>query len=140
MKSQIVFDDVAVGAEIPSLVKKPTTRQLVMWAGASGDYNPIHYDKDFALSRGLPGVVVQGQLSTAFICQMLSDWYGKAGNLKKLNVSYKGLNLPGDTLTCHGVVKDKSSAGENLITLDVWVENQRGEKTVAGMAIVSCLN
>ncbi|RJO62891.1 MAG: dehydratase [Dehalococcoidia bacterium] len=131
------FDKIAVGAEIPSLVKQPTKQQLVMWAGASGDYNPIHYDKDFAQSRGLPGVVVHGQLSTAFICQMLSDWYGKTGSLKKLNVSYKGLNLPGDMLTCHGVVKGKSSDGENLVTLDVWVENQRGEKTAAGTATVS---
>jgi len=130
------FEKIEVGSEIPSLVKCPTTQQLVMWTRASGDYNPIHYDKDFALSRGLPGVVVHGQLSTAFICQMLSDWYGKNGSLKKLNVSYKGLSFPADTLTCRGVVKDKSSAGE-LITLDVWVENQRGEKTVVGMATVS---
>jgi acyl dehydratase len=135
MSAQLDFAKIAVVAEIPPLVKKPTTQQLVMWAGASGDYNPIHYDKDFALSRGLPGVVVHGQLSTAFICQMLSDWYGKKGNLKKLNVSYKGLNFPEDTLTCRGVVKEKL-AGENLVTLDVWVENQRGEKTVAGTAVV----
>ena len=136
MNSRPKFEKIAIGAEIPSLVKKPTTQQLVMWAGASGDYNPIHYDKDFAHSRGLPGVVVHGQLATAFLCQMLSDWYGKAGSLKKLNVSYKGLNFPGDVLTCHGVIKDKSLAGE-LIILDVWVENQRGEKTVAGTATVS---
>ena len=135
MSTQADFDKIVVGAEIPSLVKQPTTQQLVMWAGASGDYNPIHYDKDFALSRGLPGVVVHGQLSTAFLCQMLSDWYGPKGSLKKLNVSYKGLNFPGDTLTCHGVVKEKT--GDNLITLDVWVENQRGDKTVAGTANVS---
>jgi acyl dehydratase len=137
MKSQPSFENVEVGAGIPVLVKKPTTQQLVMWAGTSGDYNPIHYDKDFALNRGLPGVVVHGQLSSAFLCQMLSDWYGKKGNLKKLNVSYKGLNFPADTLTCRGVVKDKSQAAENLVTLDVWVENQRGEKTVVGTAIIS---
>jgi acyl dehydratase len=136
MSAQADFDKIAIGAGIPPLVKQPTTQHLVMWAGASGDYNPIHYDKDFALSRGLPGVVVHGQLSTAFICQMLSDWYGQKGSLKKLNVSYKGLNFPGDTLTCRGVIKDKSQAGENLVTLDVWVENQRGEKTVAGTAVV----
>jgi acyl dehydratase len=136
MKSQASFKQIAVGTEIPSLMKCPTTQQRVMWAGASGDYNPIHYDKDFALSRGLPGVVVQGQLSTAFLCQMLSDWYGTKGSLKKLNVSYKGLNFPGDTLTCCGVVREKSADGENLVTLDIWVENPRGEKTVTGTAIV----
>ena len=135
MKTQPTFSKIEVGAEIPALVKRPTTQQLVMWAGASGDYNPIHYDTAFALSRGLPGVVVHGQLSTAFLCQVLSDWYGQKGSLKKINVSYKGLSFPGDTLTCRGIVKDKSAA-DNLVTLDIWVENQKGEKTVTGTAVV----
>ena len=134
MMNQVGFEQIEVGDEIPLLEKHPNTRQLVMWAGASGDYNPIHYDKEFALARGLPGVVVHGQLSTAFICQMLSDWYGRGGVLKKLNVSYKGLNFPRDTLICHGIVKEKLEGG--LVVLDVRVENQRGEKTVAGIAVV----
>jgi acyl dehydratase len=134
MKNKINFDKIAVGEEIPSLEKHPTTRQLVMWAGASGDYNPIHYDREFALSRSLTGVVVHGQLSTAFICQMLSDWYGQKGTLKKLNVTYKGLNFPGDTLVCHGTIREKSDDG--IVALDVRVENQRGEKTVVGSALV----
>ena len=137
MSNQMDLDKIAVGDEIPSLEKHPTEQQLVMWAGASGDYNPIHYDKDFALARGLPGVVVHGQLSTAFICQMLSDWYGKKGSLAKLNVSYKGLNFPGDTLVCRGIVREK--VGDGLIALDVRVENQRGEKTVTGTAVVKLL-
>jgi acyl dehydratase len=136
MSAQLNLAKIEPGMEIPSLVKYPTTQQLAMWAGASGDFNPIHYDRDFALSRGLLGVVVHGQLSTAFLCQMLSDWYGKKGSLKKINVSYKGLSYPGDTLTCRGVVKEKSAA-DNLVTLDIWVENQKGEKTVVGTAIVS---
>ena len=134
MTIQIDFDNIAVGDEIPSLVKHPTSQQLVRWAGASGDYNPIHYDKDFAISRGLSGVVVHGQLSTAFICQMLTDWCGNKGTLKKLNVSYKGLSFPGDTLTCRGTVREKLEVG--LLVLDVWVENQQSEKTVIGTAVV----
>lgn len=135
--SQIYYEDVEPGAEIPSLAKQPTTQQLVMWAGASGDYNPIHYDKDLAQARGLPGVIVHGQLVAAFLVQMLCDWMGPEGSLKKLSVSYKGLNFPGDTLTCRGVVKDKSEdEGHQLVTLDVWAENQRGEKTVVGAAVV----
>jgi len=134
VNNQSDLENIAVGDEIPSLEKHPSTQQLVRWAGVSGDFNPIHYDKDFAIARGLPGVVVHGQLSTAFICQMLSDWYGNEGFLKKLNVSYKGLNFPGDKLICHGVVREKIEGG--LISLDVRVENQRGEKTVTGTATV----
>ena len=54
MGQQLFFEDIEVDGEIGLLVKEPTTRQLVMWAGASGDYNPIHYDKDFAISQHLP--------------------------------------------------------------------------------------
>jgi acyl dehydratase len=136
MKTDFSFAEIAPGMEIPPLVKQPTTKQLVMWAGASGDYNPIHYDRDFAISRGLSGVVVHGQLSTAFLCQMLSDWYNTKGYLKKLNVSYKGLNFPGDTLTCRGVIRDKSADGGSTLSIDIWVENEKGEKTVTGTAVI----
>ncbi len=138
MSKLLSFDDIQARAEIPALVKHPTTRQLVMWAGASGDYNPIHYDKDFAQGRGLPGVIVHGQLALAFLGQMVTDWLGARGSLKKLSVSYKGMNLPGDAVTCRGTVKEKAeAAGELLVTLDVWAENPRGEKTVAGTAVAS---
>ena len=138
MSKLLSFHSIQAGAEIPALLKHPTTRQLVMWAGASGDYNPIHYDKDFAQGRGLPGVIVHGQLVLAFLGQMVTDWLGGRGCLKKLSVSYKGMNLPGDAITCRGVIKEKSEAGgESLVTLDVWAENPRGEKTVAGMAVAS---
>lgn len=131
------FNVIEIGTRIPPLVKHPTTRQLVMWAGASGDYNPIHYDKDFAVSQNLPGVVVPGQLITAFLGQMLADWMGTSGCLRKLAVSYKGMNFPGDAITCCGVVAGKSSQnGYGLITLEVWAENSKGERTVVGTAVV----
>ena len=94
MKKQLYYEDIAVGSEIPPLVKKPTTDQLLRWGEVSGDNNPIHFDKDFARSRGLPGVIVQGQLAFSFLGQLLSDWTGEQGVLQKLNCSYKGMNFP----------------------------------------------
>ncbi len=134
---QPYYQDVAFGDEIPRLVKTPTTRQLVMWAGASGDYNPIHYDKDLALARGLPGVVVHGQLAACFLGQLVTDWMGEQGSLKKLSISYKGMNLPGESITCQGRVTRKFvEDGGHYVLADVWVENSRGEKTVTGTATV----
>jgi acyl dehydratase len=134
---QIYYEDVLVGSEIAPLVKQPTTTQLVMWAGASGDYNPIHYDKDYALKRGLPGVVVHGQLVGCFLGQMLTDWLGERGSLKTLSLSYKGMNFPGETLTCKGTVAKKYiEDNQHLIALKVWAENPRGEKTLTGTAVV----
>jgi acyl dehydratase len=137
MAEQIYYEDIVAGSEITPLVKQPTTCQLVMWAGASGDYNPIHYDKDFAQSKGLPGVIVHGQLVASFLGQLVTDWMGEQGSLRKLACSYKKINFPGDTLTCKGKVSKKYiEDGEHCVRCDIWAENPKGEKTVSGMAIV----
>lgn len=134
---QIYYDDVTPGSEITPLLKQPSTRQLVMWAGAVGDYNPIHYDQDFAQSRGLSGVIVHGQLVGAFLGQLVTDWIGEKGILKKLSSSYKGMNYPGEALTFRGrVAKKYVEGGEHCVECSLWVENAKGEKTASGMAIV----
>ena len=138
MKKKLFYEDIAVGSEITPLVKQPTTRQLVMWAGASGDFNAIHYDKDFALERGLPGVVVHGQLAGCFLGQMVTDWLGEKGSLKKLSLSYKGMNFPGEPLICKGVVTKKyREDDQHFVVLSIWAENPRGGKTLSGTAIVT---
>ena len=81
MSAQPYLDDVEVGLELPTLVKQPTTRQLVMYAGASGDFYEIHYDKDFAVDQGLPGVILHGALKSAFLAQVVTGWMGSEGRL-----------------------------------------------------------
>ena len=137
MARQLYFEDIAEGSEITTLVKQPTTRQLVMWAGASGDYNPIHYDQNFARSRGLKGVVVQGQLVSSFLGQLMTDWMGEQGILKKLSCSYKGMNYPGEAITCKGKVTRKYIEDDrHHVECSIWAENASGEKTVTGSAVV----
>jgi acyl dehydratase len=137
MSKQLHYEDVAVGGEITPLVKQPTTMQLVMWAGASGDYNPIHYDKDFAQSRGLSGVIVPGQLTGAFLGQMMTDWIGGEGALRKLSCSYKGMSYPGEAITCKGKITRKYvQDGEHFVECSLWAENPKSEKTASGKAMV----
>jgi len=137
MTEQLYYEDVSVGSEIIPLVKQPTTRQLVMWAGAVGDYMPIHYDKDFAQSRGLSGVIVHGQLVGAFLGQLMTDWIGERGTLRRLSCSYKGMNYPGETITAKGkVTKKYVRNGQHYVECSLWAENAKGEKTASGMAIV----
>ncbi len=134
---QLYYEDVVEGSNITQLIKQPTTTQLVMWAGASGDYNAIHYDKDYALKQGLPGVIVHGQLAGAFLGQMLTDWVGDKGNISKLSLSYKGKNFPGEALTCQGkVIKKYIEENQHLVTLRIWAENPGEEKTLTGTAVV----
>jgi acyl dehydratase len=138
MTQQVYYEDITEGNEIPALVKYPTTMQLVKYAGASGDYYQIHYDKDFAIANGLPGVIVHGWLTLSFLGQMVTDWLGEKGTLLKLNGSYRGMNKVHEDIICSGkVVKKYVEEGKNLARLDIWAENPQGEKTVTGTAIVS---
>jgi acyl dehydratase len=137
MSQQRYYQDVKKGEEIAPLVKAPTTRQLVMWAGASGDYMPIHYDQDYARSRGLEGVIVHGQLVGAFLGQLMTDWVGEEGWLRQLSCSYKGMNYPGENIILRGKVTGKHvEKGEHLVECSVWAENPKGDKTASGMAVV----
>ena len=138
MTDQLHYDDVAEGDALPALEKTPTTRQLVMYAGASGDYYEIHYDQDYARSLGLPGVIVHGALKSAFLAQLVTDWIGERGVLKRLSVQYRGMDMVGQPMRCAGTVTSKRvENGEHLVECDIWTENPSGDKTTRGSALVS---
>jgi acyl dehydratase len=135
---QLYFEDITEGGEIPALVKYPTTMQLVKYAGASGDYYQIHYDKDFAVANGLSGVIVHGWLALSFLGQMVTDWIGEKGTLVKLSGSYRGMNKVHEDVICNGkVTKKYSEAGRSYARLEIWVENPQGDKTVTGNALIT---
>ena len=118
--AQIYYEDVEVGAELPTMTKKPTTRQLVKWAGASQDWNELHYDKDAAKKGGLPDVIVQGHLTSSFLAQLVTDWMGEEGFVKKMEVKWKQFHFPGQEVLCKGKVTEK--LGENTVLVDLWTE------------------
>ena len=83
--AQIHYEDVKEGSDIPTLEKTPTTRTLVMWAGASGDFFELHYEKEFAKTMGFPNVLVHGRLEAAYLTQLLTDWIGEKGEPSETN-------------------------------------------------------
>ena len=136
MTKQLFYEDVSEGMEM-SLSKQPTTRQLVMWAGASADLYELHYDKDFARSTGVPDVLIHGRLKTAFLGHLMTDWIGEKGSLRKLTCNYRGMDFPGQELLCKGKVNKKYiKDGEHFVECEVWTENPKGEKTTPGTAVV----
>lgn len=149
MEKQIYWEDVNVGQEIPSLTKVATTLALVKWAGAIGDFNPLHYDNDFAINfMKTGGVIAHGTLKRQWLIQMLTDWIGDDGWLKRIHTQFKVMDYPrrmktltapedGDTLQCKGKVAGKSyKDGEHLVECEIWLENNKGEITTAGTATV----
>lgn len=122
-----------VGDELPELVKHPTTRQLVQYAGAQGDFYEIHYDQDFARGVGLPGVILHGLLKAAFLGQLLTDWLGDEGTIRTFEVSYRGIDRPGAPYRCRGRVTRVTG---DQVDVEVWGEDDAGQRTTVGSATV----
>jgi acyl dehydratase len=136
--AKLYFDDVKVGDDLPALVKPPIQQiQLTRYAGASGDFNPIHQDAEFATAAGMGGIFAHGMLSMGFVAQVVTDWAG-AGNVRKIGVRFAALVRLKDVVTCRGrVLSTSTKDGVNLVELEIWAENQRAEKIVTGRATVS---
>lgn len=137
LPEQTCYEDVVEGMVLPVLQKNPTTRQLVKYAATSIEFPEIHYDQGHARSAGLPDVIVQGSLKHAFLAQLVTMWMGEYGTLKKLDVQYRGMDVPGRPVYCKGVVTGKHVFdGEHTVQCDLWLENDHGEKTTTGSATV----
>ncbi len=131
------FEDIDVGSELPRLVKEPNQVQLFLYSAVTWNPHRIHYDKDWAQGEGHKDVVVHGPLHGAFLSQLVTDWMGPQGRLRKLGYSNRASAFPGDQLTCRGVVQAKHvSDGKHLVECEIWIENQRGEKLTPGSAVV----
>ena len=143
--AKVYFEDVEIGAEMPLLAKGPIRQiQLTRYAGASGDFNPIHQDPTFAKAAGMGDVFAHGMLSMGFVAQSVTDWLG-VGSVQKLGVRFAGLVRLGDVITCRGKILAKRSAkeagrGQGVVDLELWAENQKGEKVVTGRATVALLS
>jgi len=133
----LYFDDVSVGLELAALQKRPTRRQLVMWAGASGDFYEIHYDTAFARRNKLDDVIVHGRLKASFMGELLTAWAGPDGWLKRLSCRFKGTDATDEVMTIRGVVTaSRVEDGQHLVDLDVWTERPDGTRTTLGSATV----
>jgi acyl dehydratase len=128
--------ELAVGASREATVVEDLTRtQLVMYAGASGDYNPLHTDEVFATkAAGFPGVFAHGMLTMALTGKALTDWVGD-GRLRTFGVQFRGQVWPGDSLTTTMTVRALRDADrESLVELDVATRNQNGDVVLTGTA------
>ena len=132
---ELFFENVNEGDSIPELVLAPLAEiQFVIYAGASGDFNPLHSVHAVGEKAGFGGVIGHGMLSMALTGRAVTDWVGQKA-LKKFGVNFRAVTLPKDVLTVKGTVSKKYSAdGENCIDIDLATENQRGEKVVVGNA------
>ena len=132
------FEEIKIGDELPELRKGPVTRQmLVEWCAAENDYYTLHYDERVAEKMNLRGTPIQGTFKYAMMGQMVEHWVAGAGSLRRITASYRGLDLEGETVVARGkVLSCKAMDGGGLVEIDVWVENEKGERSTLGQATV----
>jgi acyl dehydratase len=126
--------DVSIGQALPQLVKEIPQRKIDAYSGVRPRY--IHSDADFARTKGFRAPLAQAMMSTAYVSEMMTRFAG-AGFVKggTLSMAFIKPVLAGDRLTVHGVVKDtQPEGGRTRVRVEVWCENQDGDKTAVGTA------
>jgi acyl dehydratase len=133
--STATFAELSVGDEAPALVVEKLTRtNFVRYAGASGDFNPMHHDDTIATSVGNPSVFGHGMLTAGLMARVVKDWFGPEA-LRRYQVRFSKQVWPGDTLTFTAkVVGKREEGGENLVDLELATTNQDGVEVLTGTA------
>ncbi len=128
------FDDYAEGEEAPVRSHVLTRTDLVVYAGASGDFNPMHHDEVAATAAGQPSVFGHGMFSMGLLGSAISDFVG-VGNIRRFQVRFAKQTWPKENLHTKIVVAGKRTEGEDhLVDLDVRLHNDDGEEKVVGTA------
>ena len=128
------FEDIEEGDQGPEwALAEPLERQhFVRYAGASGDFNPLHYDDGFATRVGFPSVIAQGMFTAGVLSHYLSDWLG-LDNIRKYSVRFRDPVFPDSKLTFRGTVTRKLKEGdEALVECDLSVTTQDGKTVLQG--------
>lgn len=128
MKS--VFNYQSLGC-LPIREWVPSHVQIRQYAEASGDFNPIHLNDNYARQVGLGGVIAHGMLTMAQMAALLTEWIGSEGRISKLDVRFEQVVSPGDKITFSGFIRARS---EKTIVCDLEACNDKGDKVLSGLA------
>jgi acyl dehydratase len=122
------FEDLAVGTEIPALAKVVTRGDILAYAEASGDHNPLHQDDPAAIAAGFPGIIAHGMFTMAHLASCLVRWVGDPAALKRLRAAFRAPVYMGETIVAGGRVRSLDPSMHTAL-LDVWVTVERGGTT-----------
>ncbi|MEV8344866.1 MaoC family dehydratase [Streptomyces niveus] len=135
MATQIAYADVEVGTELPAATFPVTRDTLVRYAGASGDFNPIHWNEKFALEVGLPDVIAHGMFTMAEAARVVTDWVGDPGAVVEYGVRFtRPVVVPNDGTGAVIEVTAKVAAklDDNRVRVDLTATSEG--KKVLGMS------
>lgn len=125
------------GEELPPLTRTPTTETLIWYAAAADDYAPLHYDHNYARTRGYDGVIVHGFLKAGYLATMVEDWAGPGAFVKRFRAEYRGPDYPNRPITCRGrVARTFTERGCRAAEVVLWLERADGTVSTRGSATV----
>jgi len=132
------WEDVKEGDALPEMkVEKLTRTDFVKYAGASGDFNPIHHDQTFAEASGNPTVFAMGMLNAGILSRMVTAFAGRP-NVRRYKVRFATRAWPGDDVICRGRVTRKVVQGsERLVEGELEAVNQKGETLISGSFVAA---
>jgi acyl dehydratase len=132
--ARLDYDSLEAGTEAPARRHTLTRTDLVKYAGASGDFNPMHHDEPMAVAAGQPSVFGHGMFSMGFLGSALTDWAGE-GRVARFKVRFSKQTWPGEVLVTKVVVTDKGEeGGVRFVDVDCSLANEAGEVKVVGTA------
>jgi acyl dehydratase len=129
---------IQIGDELPAFTTGPISRAtLALYAGASGDHNPMHIDIDFARESGMDDVIAHGMLGMAYLGRLLTNWVSQEA-IRQFSVRFLAITHVHDRLTCKGkIVEQNVDNQENLIRVDLSLINQDGDLKLSGQAVIA---
>ena len=132
-----IINDLGILEEIPPFLWEPTEIQFRQYAEATGHYEPIHLDRNYAQKAGLVNVVAQGMLVMAQVAHALTSWVGDRGVIRLFEGRFLDLVYPGDRIICRGIVAEKVI---NAYVCKMWAQNQKEGYVFNGSAVVEFKN
>jgi len=137
----LAYESLEKGKQLVPLVKPSVTKvQLVKYAGASGDFNPLHTDDEFAQKIGMGGVVAHGMLIMGFLGEYVMSLAGERAVPYKFNMRFGRVTRPGDSITCKSVVENVyETDGDRFVSLELRAEKESGEIVGSGQAVLRFL-
>ncbi len=135
------YDDVSVGDNLPGLTTRLRRIDLVMYAGASGDYNPIHWNERMAKAVGLPDVIAHGMLTMATACRIVTEWVGDPGAISSYEARFsRPVVVPDDDegteVRIEGQVAEKLSGGRVVVDITATSGDEQVLKHVRAVALL----
>jgi acyl dehydratase len=128
MSPHVDLNKARPGDALPEVAETIERIDLVRYAGASGDFNPIHWNDEAARAVGLPGVIAHGMYSMGIAARMVAGWAGDPAAVKRLKVRFSAMIQPGQTLTAKGEVAEVDG---DRVLVRFHAEDEQGEKVLS---------